>query len=108
MNPNGQPPNFPLRPDGTRDLQDHDFVDTWKDMEKLLSTGKVKSIGVSNFDIHNLERLFEGGTVVPSVNQVELHMYLQQTGLQKYCEEKGIHVTAYSPYVSPPQKSAFS
>jgi glycerol 2-dehydrogenase (NADP+) len=86
-----------LRSDGTRDLHDHDFVDTWKDLEKLLSTGKVKAIGVSNFDIHNLEILLQNSTVVPAVNQVELHAYLQQKDLKQYCSQKGIHVTAYSP-----------
>ncbi|RDL42473.1 Uncharacterized protein BP5553_02452 [Venustampulla echinocandica] len=97
LNPNGEPPNFPLLPDGTRDLHDRNFVDTWKDMEKLLSTGKVKAIGVSNFDIHNLEILRQKCTVVPAVDQVEMHAYLQQKNLQKYCDERGIHITAYSP-----------
>jgi glycerol 2-dehydrogenase (NADP+) len=98
MNPNGTPPMFPLLPDGTRDL-DHTrhFAETWKDMEKLLSSGKVKAIGVANFDIHNLEVLKDKCTVMPAVNQVELHPYLQQPKLREYCNKRGIHITAYSP-----------
>jgi glycerol 2-dehydrogenase (NADP+) len=70
-------------------------------MEKLLQTGKVRAIGVANFDIHNLEvlRNCPGLSVTPAVNQVELHPYLQQKKLKEYCDGKGIHVTAYSPYV---------
>jgi glycerol 2-dehydrogenase (NADP+) len=98
MNSNGTPPMFPLLPDGTRDLdRNRQFAETWKDMEKLLSTGKVKAIGVANFDIRNLEFLREQCTVTPAVNQVELHPYLQQPKLKEYCDERGIHLTAYSP-----------
>jgi glycerol 2-dehydrogenase (NADP+) len=66
-------------------------------MEKLLATGKVKAIGVSNFDIHNLEVLTKSSKVIPSVNQVELHPYLQQDALLEYCKKRGIVLTAYSP-----------
>lgn len=98
MNPNGTPPLFPLLPDGSRDLQrDRHFVSTWRDIEALQHTGKVRAIGVANFDVHNLEVLCRESTVMPAVNQVELHPYLQQRKLKEYCDAKGIHVTAYSP-----------
>ncbi|KAM0750838.1 aldo/keto reductase [Meredithblackwellia eburnea MCA 4105] len=71
--------------------------DTWADMEKLLDTGKVKSIGVSNFSIQTLERLLPTVKIVPSVNQVESHPYFPQRALTDYCKEKGIHLTAYCP-----------
>lgn len=89
---------FPLLPDGTRDL-DHErhFSSTWRDMEPLLQTGKVRAIGVANFDVYNLEILRRECTAVPAVNQVELHPYLQQTNLKEYCDTRGIHITAYSP-----------
>lgn len=67
---------MPLRPDGSRD---HDeelkgrFEITWEAIEKLLDTGKVKSLGVANFSIPNLERLLKTAKVVPAVNQIELH-----------------------------------
>ena len=98
MNPNGQPPLFPLLQNGGRDLQhDRDFAATWRDMEALLNTGKVRAIGVANFDVHNLEVLRTECSVVPAVNQVEMHPYLQQKKLVDYCNSKGIHITAYSP-----------
>ncbi|KAF5384506.1 hypothetical protein D9757_006470 [Collybiopsis confluens] len=73
------------------------FVETWKEMEKLLESGKVKSLGVSNFSIKNLEILLPHCTVVPVTNQVELHPCLPQNELKDYCEEKGIILTAFSP-----------
>jgi glycerol 2-dehydrogenase (NADP+) len=97
MNPAGNPPTFPLLPDGTRDVHDVPFAETWTAMEKLLDTGKVRAIGVANFDITNLEILRKECKIVPAVNQVELHPYLQQKKLKEYCAANGIHVTAYSP-----------
>lgn len=97
MNPLGSPPNFPLREDGTRDLHNYPFTQTWTSMEKLLSTGKVRAIGVANFDIKNLEILRQNCKITPAVNQVELHPYLQQRKLKDYCATNGIHVTGYSP-----------
>ena len=66
-------------------------------MESLLVTGRVRSIGVSNFSIKNLETLLGTATVVPAVNQVEMHLCLPDEALKRYCEDKGIIVTAYSP-----------
>ncbi|KAJ7285932.1 NADP-dependent oxidoreductase domain-containing protein [Mycena rebaudengoi] len=74
------------------------FTDTWKDMEKLLKTGKVKSIGVSNFSIKTLEQLLPHCSILPVTNQVELHPCLPQTDLKAYCEAKNILLTAYSPF----------
>ncbi|TFK53915.1 Aldo/keto reductase [Heliocybe sulcata] len=73
------------------------FVDTWKDMENLLSTGKVKGIGVSNFSVKNLEVLLKEAKVVPAVNQVELHPLLPQLALLSFCSTQGIRLTAYTP-----------
>lgn len=66
-------------------------------MEKLLLTGKVRAIGVSNFNINRLEDLLSKVDVVPAVNQIEAHPYLQQPELTEYCKKKGILVQAYSP-----------
>ncbi|PSS31102.1 hypothetical protein PHLCEN_2v2358 [Hermanssonia centrifuga] len=74
------------------------YVNTWKEMEKLLDTGKVKSIGVSNFSIKTLEVLLPQCTIIPATNQVELHPCLPQFGLKEYCDSKGILLTAYSPF----------
>ncbi|KZP11457.1 aado/keto reductase [Athelia psychrophila] len=80
------------------DEQNPTFVETYMEMEKLLATGKVKSIGVSNFSIKTLTTLLASCTVVPAVNQVELHPCLPQDDLKAFCDSKGIHLTAYSPF----------
>uniref|UniRef100_A0AAR2JLA1 alcohol dehydrogenase (NADP(+)) n=1 Tax=Pygocentrus nattereri TaxID=42514 RepID=A0AAR2JLA1_PYGNA len=91
---------FPKK-DGKTLTTDFDYVDVWKGMEALKATGKVKSIGVSNFSIPQLERLLSVAKVPPVVNQVELHPYLVQTDLIKYCKSKNIALTAYCPFGSP-------
>ncbi|EUC28825.1 hypothetical protein COCCADRAFT_40703 [Bipolaris zeicola 26-R-13] len=88
---------FPLRDDGVFDLVDIDPATTYKAMENLLSTGKVRAIGVSNFTINRLKDLLSKTNVVPAVNQIEAHPYLQQPALFDFCKEKGILVEAYSP-----------
>lgn len=78
-----------------------DIVDTWKDMEKLLATGKVKAIGVSNFNAERIQRLIDECTVVPAANQVELHPCLPQVALVEFCQSKNVLVTAYSSLGQP-------
>ncbi|KAH7309827.1 NADP-dependent oxidoreductase domain-containing protein [Stachybotrys elegans] len=84
--------------DPSKHLGDWDFVKTWQEMQKMLDSGKVKNIGVSNFQIRHLERLLNDPScqVVPAVNQLELHPYNPSTKLLEYCRSKGIHCTAYS------------
>ncbi|RDB25193.1 Glycerol 2-dehydrogenase (NADP(+)) [Hypsizygus marmoreus] len=74
-----------------------DFINAWKEMEKLLRSGKVKTIGVSNFSVKTLNELLPHCTIIPAPNQVEMHPCLPQTELKKFCDEKGILLTAYSP-----------
>jgi len=74
-----------------------EMINVWKEMEKLLDTGKVKSIGVSNFSIKTLSALLPHCKVVPVTNQVEMHPCLPQEELKSFCEDKGILLTAYSP-----------
>ncbi|GAD93749.1 glycerol dehydrogenase [Paecilomyces variotii No. 5] len=98
MNPNGNHPLFPKLPDGSRDiLREHSHVTTYKSMEKLLVTGKVKAIGVSNYSKRYLEELLPQVSVVPAVNQIENHPSLPQQEIVDFCKQKGIHITAYSP-----------
>lgn len=73
------------------------FVDTWKAMEHLYHEGKIKAIGVSNFHIHHLEKLFKETTVKPVVNQIELHPKLNQKEIRDFCEKHEIKVEAWSP-----------
>ncbi|GLB37387.1 putative aado keto reductase [Lyophyllum shimeji] len=85
---------------GTRTLklgEQPDFIHAWKEMEKLLETGKVKAIGVSNFSVRTLTELLPHCNVIPATNQVEMHPCLPQVELKQFCEEKGILLTAYSP-----------
>ncbi|KAG0313358.1 hypothetical protein BGZ99_008951 [Dissophora globulifera] len=78
-------------------LEPVDITETFKAMEALVATGKVKAVGVSNFSIKNLEKLAAACKTVPAVNQVELHPENPQEELLEYCKSKGIHLTAYSP-----------
>ena len=61
-------------------------------MEELVSKGLVKAIGISNFSITKTERLLQTAKIVPAVNQVECHPYLQQQRLKDYCDSKGVCV----------------
>lgn len=74
-----------------------DHTKTWLAMEKLLATGKVKAIGVSNYSVRYLEELLPKATIVPAVNQIENHPSLPQQEIVDFCKEKGILITAYSP-----------
>ncbi|XP_028285969.1 aldose reductase-related protein 2 [Parambassis ranga] len=91
---------FPKK-DGETLTSDIDYVDVWRGMEVLQASGKVRSIGVSNFSILQLERLLALCRVPPAVNQVELHPYLVQTEMINFCKSKNIALTAYSPFGSP-------
>ena len=70
---------------------------TWRALEHLYAAGRVSAIGVCNFDVHHLEQLMETASVVPMVNQIELHPRFQRTELTRYCKERGIAVQAWAP-----------
>lgn len=88
---------FPLDKDGVFALADLDVAATWAAMEKLVALGKARAIGVSNFNERRLDELLATAKIVPAVNQIEAHPYLQQPALLKYCNSKNILVQAYSP-----------
>lgn len=88
---------FPDGPDKFISLEEVPLAETWSGMERAQQEGLAKHIGVSNFSIKKLEDLIQYGTSRPEMNQVEMHPYLQQKDLVKFCEEKGILLTAYSP-----------
>lgn len=73
------------------------YVDAWKALQKLHNDGRAKNIGVSNFQIHHLRRLFEETDVVPAVNQIELHPNLPQSDLRAFHAEHDITTEAWSP-----------
>lgn len=66
-------------------------------MEKLVGSGKVRAIGVSNYSLRYLEQLLPQATVIPAVNQIENHPSLPQQEIVDFCNQNGIHITAYSP-----------
>ncbi|XP_076814700.1 aldo-keto reductase family 1 member B1-like [Clavelina lepadiformis] len=92
---------FPKGPDGSPLYDDTDYVQTWKEMEKLQKEGLVRSIGISNFNEYQINRILNECSIPPSVNQVEVNPYFIQKDLVSYCNSKGIVVTAYSPFGSP-------
>ena len=73
------------------------FKEAWQALEDLYAAGKIKAIGVSNFEIHHLEELLAFAKVVPVVNQVELHPKLSQQALRDFCKTHDIKVQAWSP-----------
>ncbi|NBJ68250.1 aldo/keto reductase [Roseburia sp. 1XD42-34] len=73
------------------------YVDTWKAMEELYHSGKVRAIGVSNFHQHHLENLMANREIVPAINQVEYHPHLTQETLHAFCKQHGIQLEAWSP-----------
>ncbi len=73
------------------------YKETWHAMENLHKEGKIRAIGVSNFLVHHLQDLMSYASVVPAVDQVEFHPYLQQPDLQKFCQENEIRLEAWSP-----------
>ncbi|MFS0859357.1 aldo/keto reductase [Paenibacillus taichungensis] len=73
------------------------YKDTWRALEKLHKEGRIRAIGVSNFQIHHLEDLMTDATIKPAVNQVELHPLLIQTELREYCSKHQIQIEAWSP-----------
>ncbi|OAA65158.1 Aldo/keto reductase-like protein [Niveomyces insectorum RCEF 264] len=85
--------------DRSKVVEGWNFIDTWREMQKLPATGKARNIGVSNMGIRNLERLLSDPSckVLPAVNQIELHPGNPSPKLLAYCASKGIHCSAYSP-----------
>ncbi|HZG03075.1 MAG TPA: aldo/keto reductase [Streptomyces sp.] len=73
------------------------YPDTWRAFEKLLADGRVRAIGVSNFQPAHLQRLIDHFGVVPAVNQIELHPGLQQKELREFHARHGIVTEAWSP-----------
>lgn len=89
-------------------LSDIDYINTWNAMEKLLATGLVKSIGISNFNQSQIERLLKFCKIKPVINQIECHPYNTQRDLCQYCIDNDIKIVAYSPLGTPARPNLFT
>lgn len=76
-----------------------DFVGAWKDMEKAVAVGKVRALGISNFDASDevFEKIMNESTVKPAVLQIECHPYAQRLAMRKKVKPYGIHITCWFP-----------
>jgi diketogulonate reductase-like aldo/keto reductase len=98
-----RPTMFPIQSDGYfyHDLNCH-YIETWVKMQECVTSGKVRSIGVSNFTISQINEIIKYSELnnlpykVPALNQVECHPYLQQKDLLDYCRNFGITFQAFS------------
>ncbi|CAJ0926443.1 unnamed protein product, partial [Mesorhabditis belari] len=93
---------LPKTPDGTKiRYSKEDYLGTWKALEEAVNDGKIRSLGLSNFNHKQIERLIGHSRIKPAVLQVELHPYFQQKKLRDFCKKHQIVVTAYSPLGNP-------
>ncbi|PPJ57392.1 hypothetical protein CBER1_01393 [Cercospora berteroae] len=76
------------------------YIDAWLAMEKLLKTGKVKAIGMSNFSRGEMEGVLEKGNIVPAVHQMELHPYLAQHDFTAWHKQHNIQLIQFSPFAN--------
>ncbi|KAK8808467.1 hypothetical protein WA158_008368 [Blastocystis sp. Blastoise] len=77
------------------------MTNTWRELEKLVEKGEIRSIGVSNFTVKKLKEFLPHCNILPCNNQVELHPQLQQWELYNFCKEHNIYLTAYYPLGHP-------
>lgn len=92
---------FPKDSDGNMVFADHDYVNTWKAMEKLVKAGLTKAIGISNFNKEQTQRLLDSARIKPANIQIEVHPYFLNETLVNFCKQNGMTVTAYAPLANP-------
>lgn len=73
------------------------YKEAWRALESLYKEGRIKAIGVSNFQIHHLEDLMKDAEITPMINQVEFHPQLTQAELLQFCQKNNIQMEAWSP-----------
>ncbi|AIQ39649.1 aldo/keto reductase [Paenibacillus sp. FSL R7-0297] len=74
------------------------YLESWHLMESLYKEGKIRAIGVSNFEQHHLEKVMMQGTIIPAVNQIQTNPLLQQGALHEFMGKHGIQHVAWSPF----------
>ncbi|XP_013192145.2 1,5-anhydro-D-fructose reductase [Amyelois transitella] len=97
-----------VKPNGEYELDmETNHVETWKKMEECKEEGRIRNLGLSNFNEAQISKIIKEATIKPQVLQVELHAYFQQMELRKFCADHDIIVTAYAPLGSPGAKDHF-
>lgn len=81
---------------------------TWKVLEENVKNGKLKSIGISNFNAANIESILKGATIMPAVNQIEYNVFAHDEDVIAACRKHNITVEAYSPLAPPYSKKSVS
>ncbi|CAG7838234.1 unnamed protein product [Allacma fusca] len=84
-----------------------DLVSIWKSMEEQVDAGLTRSVGISNFNCEQIERICKNSRIQPANLQVELHVYFQQKELRQTCQSHGITVCAYGAFGSPGRKEFY-
>ncbi|XP_011641652.1 aldose reductase-like isoform X1 [Pogonomyrmex barbatus] len=92
---------IPVDKNGDPMFGDEDYLDTWRGMEECVRLGLTRSIGLSNFNSEQIDRVLSIAQIKPVMNQIECHPNLNQKKLRDFCASRGIAVTAYSPFGSP-------
>ncbi|XP_055332645.1 aldo-keto reductase family 1 member A1-like [Paramacrobiotus metropolitanus] len=92
---------FPTDADNNVWYDQTDHMDTWKELEKAVDQGLAKSIGLSNFNKRQIERIVQSARIKPANLQVECHAYFMQKPLFDFCKQHGITLTAYGPLGAP-------
>ncbi|KAK9875055.1 hypothetical protein WA026_005855 [Henosepilachna vigintioctopunctata] len=81
--------------------EETNYIEVWKILEKMVDAGKIKNIGLSNFNISQITKILNEARIKPANLQIEVHPYLQNNELIEFCKENGISVVAYAPLASP-------
>ena len=88
---------FPREKYGNIEFSDVSYLETYKSMEEFVKNGKVRSLGVSNFNISQLKNLMKNCEIKPVANVIECHPYFQNDKLVEFCQSNSIMVIAYAP-----------
>lgn len=87
----------PMNDKGEIMWENTDQLGVWREMEKQVDAGKAMTIGLSNYNERQIERILKQCRIKPATLQVEINLYMQQGGLVEFCKKNGISVVAYSP-----------
>lgn len=92
---------YPLDYRGDLEFSDISYIETYKAVEEFVDAGTVKSIGLCNFNIDQIQEVLKNCKIKPVVNRIEVHPYLTNDNLIKFCQNNNILVVAYAPLAHP-------